>query len=251
MRKIIPICIAVATLSLGGCTSTGEFNTEAAVVAGMAVLQASTLSEDQVVQAASLASKEYDGQNKLAATNSTYMKRLAKIAQKFKGLDGLNPNFNVYMSEDINAFAMADGTVRVHSGLMDVMPDDQVAAVIGHELGHVKLKHSFNQMREQMLTNTAFQAVASVGGTVGELTAGQLGQLAHTAISSQFSRSDELEADTYAVKRLNRLGMDPAAMKRSIQTLEKIAGGGGGFLSSHPSNTQRIENIDESIAGLH
>lgn len=251
MRKLTISCVAIAALSLASCTSTGEFNTEAAIVAGLGVLQASTISESQVQQAASLAAQEYDSNNKVAPSDSKYARRLAAITRKFQGLDGLNPNFKVYMNDDINAFAMADGTVRVHSGLMDAMPDDQVAAVIGHELGHVKLKHSYNQMREQLITNTAFQAVASVGGTVGELTAGQLGQLAYAAINSQFSRSDELEADRYAVRRLNRLDMDPAAMLRSIQTLESLAGGGGGFLSSHPSNAQRIEHIEKSIQALH
>lgn len=251
MRLILAVYITLSALAMTSCTSTGEFNTEAAIAAGIGVLQASTISEDQVVQTASLAAKEYDSKNKVAPSDSQYAKRLASITQKFKGLDGLNPNFKVYMDDSINAFAMADGTVRVHSGLMDAMPDDQVAAVIGHELGHVKLKHSYNQMREQLITNTAFQAVASVGGTVGELTAGQLGQLAYAAINSRFSRSDELEADRYAVRRLNRLGMDPVAMKRSIQTLENMAGGGGGFLSSHPSNAKRIENIEANIAKLH
>jgi len=237
---------------LAGCTNTGEFDMEKAAVVGLGVLQASTIDESSVKQTASLAAKEMDGKSRIASANSTYMRRLNKITKQFQGIDGLTPNFKVYMSDDINAFAMADGTVRVYSGLMDVMPDDEVAAVIGHELGHVKLRHSYKQMRETLMTNSAFKAVESIGGTVGALTQGQLGQLAYTAINARFSQQDELDADSYAVKRLSRMGRDPQAMARSIATLERKAGGGeGGFLSSHPSNDQRLDNIHRRIDSLH
>ena len=104
---------------------------------------------------------------------------------------------------------MADGTVRVYTGLMDAMPDDQVLAVIGHEIGHVKLKHSYHQMRTQLISNTAMQAVVGLGGIVGALSKGQLGQLASGVVSSQFSQRDELAAEKFAIKLLKGLGKDP------------------------------------------
>jgi putative metalloprotease len=146
---------------------------------------------------------------------------------------------------------MADGTVRVFSGLLDAMPDDQVYAVIGHEVGHVALEHSYEQMRKQILTSTAFEAAASAGGTLGELTASQLGALAHQAINARFSQEDELEADRFAVNMLHKQGKDPQAMLRSIETLEKKAGGGGGsFLSTHPSTARRKAELQEAINKL-
>ncbi len=241
-------------LGLAGCTSTGEFDMAQAVnvgaEVGLGVLQASTLDENSVKQSASLAAEAMDGKSRIASADSVYTKRLAKITKQFIGLDGLKPNFKVYISSDINAFAMADGTVRVYSGLLDIMPDDQVAAVIGHELGHVKLRHSYQQMRETLITNTAFRAAASAGGTVAALTAGELGMLAQTAIKARFSQQDELDADSYAVKTLASLGQDPRAMSRSIKTLQAKSEGGGGFLSSHPSNQRRLENIALRVSEL-
>jgi putative metalloprotease len=175
--------------------------------------------------------------------NSNYVRRLQRITRNIHHYDGLNLNFKVYLAKDINAFAMADGTVRIYSGLLDAMPDDQVLAVIGHEIGHVKLKHSYRQMREKMLTSTAFQAVIAVGGTVGKLTSSELGAIAYQAVTARYSQKDELESDVYSVNMLRTLGKDPAAMLRSIETLEQHYGSGGGLLNSHPSNSKRKSEL--------
>jgi len=232
---------------LGGCAAGGGFDSEKVLNIGAGALQASLLDAETVNQAAALSAQQMDSQSQIAAANNPYAIRLTNLTGNLQHYDGLNLNFKVYLSKDVNAFAMADGTVRVYSGLMDIMPDDQVLAVICHEMGHVRLKHSFHQMKTALLTNVAFEAVASVGGTIGELTASELGQLGKAAVSARFSQTDELESDAYAVRALKQMGRDPYAMKRSIETLEKLSGSGGGFLSSHPSNSKRIETIEKEI----
>jgi putative metalloprotease len=242
---------AALPLVLAGCTAEGGFDTNAAMGIGLGAVQAATLSEDQVVQAASLSAQEYDSKSKVAPANSKYSARLSRLTSGLANAAGLKLNYKVYLTKELNAFAMADGTVRVYSGLMDAMPDDQLLAVIGHEIGHVKLKHSYNQLREAMVTDTTFKAAASVGGNIGALTQGQLGQLAQVAVNAHFSQKDELAADAFSVKTLNSMGKDPASMRRAIETLNKVAGGGGGgFLSSHPSNDARLANIDKAISKL-
>jgi len=211
-------------------------------------LQVTMLDETSVQQAASLAAREMDTKNRLAPAGSPYAGRLTNITGGLARHDGLTLDFKVYLSDEVNAFAMADGTVRVYSGLLDAMPDDQVLAVIGHEIGHVKLRHSYRQMREALLTNVAFDAAGAVSETIASLNASQLGQLAKVVVNARFSQADELEADAYAVRALRNLGRDPYAMQRSIETLEKIGGSGGGFLSSHPSNQKRVTNIRAAIA---
>ena len=250
MRHIHRSPVFALLLLLAGCASDGSFDAGKAVMLGAGVLQATTLDEDEVKQAATLAAQEMDSQQQIAAANNPYSTRLTKIVKGMDSYGGLNLNFKVYITSDVNAFAMADGTVRVYSGLLDAMPDDQVFAVIGHEVGHVAKKHSYNQMRKQILTSTAFQTIASSGGTLGQLTSSELGALAYQAINAKFSKEDELEADTYSVKMLKALGKDPYAMKRAIETLEKMFGSGGGFLSSHPSNKDRKANLQNAIDKL-
>ncbi|WP_261843044.1 M48 family metallopeptidase [Aliamphritea ceti] len=250
MKKLARVAAAVGlSLALTGCVKDGELNMASAVMLGTSVLQAATLDEKQVVKTASLSAKELDKKNKVAAPGSKYDARLQRIVRGLENADGLKLNYKVYLDKSVNAFAMPDGTVRVHSGLLDAMPDDQVLAVIGHEIGHVKLKHSYNQMRSQLLTNAAFQTAASAGGDIGALTSSQLGGLAYKAVNAQFSQHDELAADRYAVEFLRSRNQDPRAMTRSIKTLQAKYGSGGGFLSSHPSNPQRIHNLEKTISG--
>lgn len=250
MAKLNLLLIIIFLLLTFGCTADGGFDQQAAMSMGAGVIQATTLDENSVKQTSALAAQEMDQKSPVAPANNPHMVRLISITEGLANYDGLNLNFKVYLTEEINAFAMADGTVRVHSGLLDAMPDDQVLAVIGHEIGHVKLKHSYNQMKETILTDTAFKAAVSVGGTVGALTSSQLGQIAQSAANARFSQNDELEADVFAVKALKNLGHDPYAMKRSIETLRKNHGDGGGFLSSHPANDKRITNIETAINQL-
>jgi putative metalloprotease len=241
------LIIIASVLTFTGCTQ-GKFDAGKAIVVGAGVAQAITLDENSVKQTAALAAIEYDGKHEVATANDAYSQRLFKMTDSLTNYDGLQLNFKVYKANDVNAFAMADGTVRVYTGLMDGMPDDQVLAVIGHEIGHVKLKHSYRQMQTQLLTNATLQAAISVGGIVGTLTNGQLGQLASGAVSAQFSQRDELSADVFAIQLLRDLGKDPHAMTRSIQTLKAKFGTGGGFMSSHPSNDKRIANLEAAIA---
>lgn len=249
MNPTIRSIAALALLGLlGGCAAGGGMDMQKALGVGAGVLQATTLTEETVKQTSALAATEMDSKAKVAPANNPYTQRLRKMTQGLEHYDGLNLNFKVYLAPEVNAFAMADGTVRVYSGLFDAMPDEQVFAVIAHEIGHVKLKHSYRQMREQLLADSAFQAVAAMGGTIGSLTSSQLGELGKAAISSHFSQADELEADTYAVRTLYALKKNPQAMKDSILTLERLYGAGGGFLSSHPSNPRRIAQIDAAIA---
>lgn len=245
------IRLLVAGCLVGLSTSCANLTAEDSLAITQNVIQIATLDDKAIAQAASLSAKELDSQHKIAPANSQYAIRLQRLIKNYHSYDGLKLNYAVYLDNKANAFAMPDGTIRVYSGLLDLMPDDQVVAVIGHEIGHVKLKHSYNQMKKQLITNTAFKTISSVGGTVGDLTKGQLGQLSYAYLNARFSQQDELASDEYAVKFLASQNLDPEAMRRSIETLSKLSQGGShSFFSSHPSNDRRIQRINAAINSL-
>ncbi len=88
-----------------------------------------------------------DSQNKIATGASKYQQRLKKLTDKHLKQDGYLFNFKVYEAAEINAFAMADGTIRMYSGLMDMMDDAELVFVIGHEMGHVVKEHIRKKIR--------------------------------------------------------------------------------------------------------
>lgn len=237
--------ILLISLGLSGCIK--EENYGQALLAGITLVKAATLAEGEVKKTARLSAVELDKKSVIAPRGSSYSKRLARITRGLANVDGSQFNYKVYLNKNINAFAMPDGTVRVYSGLLDAMPDDQVLAVIGHEIGHVKLHHSYNQMKKEMLTSAAFQAASVTTGAVGKLTTSQLGVVAHKAINAQFSQKDELQADQYSLSFLRNRGKNPASMLNVIYTFENKLGGKGSFLSSHPTNQQRIDAIKKSL----
>ncbi|MGH0032571.1 MAG: M48 family metallopeptidase [Myxococcota bacterium] len=208
--------------------------------------QAYALSDDQVKELASQARAEMDGQNTVAGASDPYSQRLRKLVGAHPEVNGTPLDFQVYLTDDVNAFAMADGTVRVYRGLMDLMSDDELRFVIGHEIGHVALGHSRESMQVAYGTFALRKGVSAAGGTVGMLAQSQVGDFAEKLVHARFSQSDELEADGWSLGFLKEHGypQEPA-----VTALRKLGGGGGSFLSSHPDSETRAEKIEARLAG--
>ena len=137
-RQITMIAFILLGMGMTASAQFGKkFNLGKALQAGKDVVSAVTLSDADIANM----SKEYmewmDTHNPLTKPDTEYGKRLEKLTGHIKEVDGLKLNFGVYEVVDINAFACGDGSVRICAGLMDVMTDEEVMAVVGHEIGHV------------------------------------------------------------------------------------------------------------------
>lgn len=218
---------------------------------GIELFQSFTVSDDQVKGYVSQFVGESDKKNKLAPAGSEYTRRLNRIVSGISSVDGQPLNFKVYLTRDINAFACADGSVRVYSGLMDVMSDDEVLGVIGHEIGHVAHHDTRNAIKNALRTAALKDAVASAGGKVAALTDSQLGVLGEAVISARYSQKQESNADSYAYDFLKANGRNPLVLCmafRKLQSLEGSAGTSGlvaQLFSSHPDTGKRIADIEK------
>ncbi|MDE6037017.1 MAG: M48 family metalloprotease, partial [Duncaniella sp.] len=101
------------------------------------VAKAATLSDAQMAAYVKESVDWMDTHNKVSDADSPYTIRLNKLTEGLKDADGIPLNFKVYEVIDVNAFACPDGSVRVFSSLMDIMDDDELLGVIGHEIGHI------------------------------------------------------------------------------------------------------------------
>ncbi len=250
-RLAIPLVLAVAA----GCstvqtTGTGDVGVErkqymSGLVSEAQVEQASAQQYAQTLEEA----KRKGALN----TNAAVLKRVQSISQR---LIAQVPAFradaaswdwqvNVINSQEVNAWCMPGGRIAVYTGLIDTIKptDDELAAVIGHEIAHALREHTREQMAQQMASNVGLQILGAVTGNAAMADLG--GQLSTVMFELPKSRQFETEADAIGVELAARAGYDPRA---AVTLWQKMASLGGGaqqpeLLSTHPSPATRINDL--------
>ena len=145
--------------------------------------------------------------------------------------------------QTINAFALPGGQIFITYALFEKLNEDQLAGVLGHEIGHVLGRHSSERIANTEFWQTVSQG-ANVGANAGDLIAG-IGQ--NTLLTN--GRGDELESDDLGVLIMMNAGYDPYEMIRVMEILKEAAGPNRApeFQSTHPDPDNRIERIREAI----
>ena len=210
-------------------------------------VKAVTLSDSDVKSIAKQFATVSDRESRIADQSSPYHKRLIGLVNNHYSEDGLDLNFKVYIDPEVNAFALADGSIRVNSGLMDLMSDSELLAVIGHEIGHVKEGHSKSQIKTAYATSAAVKAGgAAVGGQGAGIQLGTAvaSNLLKDVLDAQFSQSQETSADDYGFGFLKKHNYN---QQGAVTALRKLGSGGGGLMSSHPSSESRALRIEKKI----
>lgn len=249
MKKIVLGVICVMMMS--SCSMLKIVDQEAAMNAGMAAATALTISDAQIAQVCTEYMAQMDKENTIAPANSEYTQRLNRVMGRFRNISNLGLNYKVYQSSTVNAFASGDGSVRVYSGLMDVMNDDELFAVIGHELGHLINKDVRDAYRNAYLIVAARYGIAAISQTGGALSTSFLGDLGQQLAQNAYSRRQETEADETAFQFCVQNGVDPFAMYHALNVLISISGDTGqqGTLaqafSDHPDTQKRATHIKE------
>lgn len=248
MKRILTILSVIALAAVG--TAQAQFKLNKAIGAGMKAVQAATLTDAQMESYV----KEYidwlDAHNPVCEGDDPFAVRLAKITEKIN-VDGLN--IKAYRVVDVNAFACADGSIRVFAGLMQIMTDEEILGVIGHEIGHVMNKDSKNAFRTALLTSALRDGISSAGGTAAKLSDSQLGDLGEAVTQSKFSQKQEYAADEYGYNFLKQHGENPWAMALSFEKLKKMQEEMGAdktskvqqLFSTHPDLNNRIKRMSE------
>jgi predicted Zn-dependent protease len=155
-------------------------------------------------------------------------------------------DFHVLAEEKtINAFALPGGQVFITAGLLkQLKTDDEIAGVLGHEIGHVIGRHS----AEQMAIGDLLQGLAGAAGVAGgDYTSAQTARYVARLIDLSYGRSDELESDDFGVKYMVAAGYKPEALLAVMKVLAQSSQGGVEFMSTHPSPANREEKIREAI----
>jgi putative metalloprotease len=270
-RKLIYFVIAIFSIFyLSGCNfissqmpSMDGLPGGEAVSIGKDLVKAATLTDEEVAEYAKLIAQELDSQNNIAPAGSSYDKRLRKLASNYEQYDGLNLNYKVYLSPEVNAFALPDGSIRFYSGLMDRMDDEQFLSVVGHEIGHVHYGHSKKRIQRAHAMSGALKAASAglesatpstVGGAATAIGGEMLAKMAAAVLKAKLSQGDELEADEYGAMFLAKNGYNPYSSMTALEKLMEMEVEGGkkndfmaNFLSTHPRTDLRVEHVKNFI----
>lgn len=159
----------------------------------------------------------------------------------------------VFVDDSPNAFALPGRKLGVHTGMMKLVKNqDQLAAVLGHEIGHVLAHHGAERMSQGMLTQVGLQAADLVLGQdsqKNQLIMGALGLGAQFGILLPYGRKQESEADTLGVRYMAKAGFDPAQSVELWRLMAQASGGQSSpeFMSTHPSNETRIKDLSSLV----
>jgi metalloprotease len=243
-------CFFLASCSTSDSQGTVANNSGGMTNVAMSATKTVTLSDADVVELSSKSCAELDGKSSIASPKNKYAKRLAKIVKNMPSAVNKTPiSYKVYITKDVNAWAMDNGCVRIYSGLMDLMNDDEVRGVIGHEIGHVTLGHSKKSMQTAYAASALRDAAGSSGNAaVASMSNSQLGELTEKLINSQFSQSQENAADDYSFDLLTERKLKREGLVSAFEKLAKVGGDNRSMLSSHPSSSDRAQHIRDRIA---
>lgn len=214
-------------------------------------LKAATFSDADAAKMAKEGVVWMDKNNKVAEPGSKHATRLEKLFGKHKNESGLNLNYKVYLVKDINAFACADGSVRVFAALMDLMTDEELLAIIGHEIGHVANHDTRDAVKQAYKQAALTQGLASQSRVASQLSSSELGKFANAMIDAKYSRKQESAADDFSYDFLKRNGYDVMAEASAFRKLAKLSEGGSEssktdqMLSSHPDSEKRAEQVEK------
>lgn len=204
--------------------------------------------EGQMSQMGAQAYAQMKTQQKLSDStqSNSYVRCIATaITKELPGNQQNQWEVNVFADDSPNAFALPGKKIGVNTGMLTIAGNqDQLAAVMGHEVGHVLARHSAERMSLDSATQTGTQLLQVISGeqtAAKQQVFGLLGLGAQYGLKLPFSRKHESEADIIGVELMAKAGFDPRASVHLWQNMAKASKGAPPeFLSTHPSNSTRI-----------
>ncbi|WP_404339537.1 M48 family metallopeptidase [Pseudoalteromonas mariniglutinosa] len=245
MKKLILAVLASAVLV--GCKTSPTGRTQIALYSDQQM--------NQMGQASFADMKKNQAINKDAKVNA-YVKCIADDVIAVLPEQYAKQKWEVVVFEEpsANAFALPGGYIGVHTGLLKVaVNQDQVATVLGHEVGHVIAEHSNERVSQSSLLQTGMQlgGVALDMGNVqyrGEIMQA-LGLGAQYGVVLPFSRSHESEADLIGLELMAKAGFDPQQSVALWQNMSKAGSGNTPeFMSTHPAPGNRIKKLQDNMS---
>lgn len=244
MNKLVVIIAATTTLGLGvvGCA----YNESLGRSQFLIVDDSALIQQSNAAWAETLKSQK-------VSTNAAQNERVRRVGGRIvqaAGLAGRSWDYAVFEDAGPNAFVLPSGQIGVTTGLLNlVQNDDQLAAVLGHEVGHVVARHAAERYSTQSTTGLVLGAVQSRAGDYSQAVGALGGMGAQFGLLLPFSRNHELEADRLGVDYMAAAGYRPSESLALWRLMaQQRQSGAPEFASTHPSDQTRITALQQYIA---
>ncbi|KES16940.1 Peptidase family M48 [Gilliamella apis SCGC AB-598-P17] len=223
MKSIILFISCVVILMLIGCQS--QTRIPPTIVSPEGV---KSLSENDILAISQQACIENDNKAIIPPDYHHLNRRLSKVAQSLpKRINNIELNYKVYIDTAPNAWSTANGCIRINSGLIKLLEDNELQAVLAHEQAHIALKHGISLFRQAPYIEITDKA--------NELV---------IIVKEETSHQYEVEADSYAFNLLVRESIDPIGL---LNMLTKMPIHSKNQPTSHPSRIKRMANIVDRL----
>ena len=184
------------------------------------------------------------------------VERIGQRVARASARPSLLYKFHVIESREINGFALPGGHIYITTGLLKLATDNELASVLGHEVGHIAARHSLKTLKRRQEYNAFAKSVGELTGVAGDIGRDlgvTLTQIFNEGVLTIHSRDEEREADYLGVRTMARAGFDPQGMVTMFQKLQRVHGQTPELLSwfsDHPGVQERIDNTRYEIARL-
>lgn len=254
MKRMLVAVLAALSLLVTGCQSSTESGAtkttrkQLLLVPSEAVNQQSAQAYRQTLVKAQRARR--------LDTTSPDAKRVLAIAQRLANqVSVFRPDatswkweVNTIRSDEVNAFCMPGGKIAVFTGIIQKLnlTDDELAAVIGHEISHALREHSREKVSQQLLQQGAITLVGIATGS--QIQQGMAALISQYLFALPYSRTMETESDIMGLELMARAGFNPEAAPNVWRKMAKVQKGAPPqFLSTHPSDQNRIANLEKAL----
>ncbi|MFV1922848.1 MAG: M48 family metallopeptidase [Methylotenera sp.] len=253
MKNIFSIFIVTLVLQITGCATTTNSSVSGVSRSQFLLMPASTV-DQMSAQAYTETLTKAKQQSTLNVDKAMY-NRVNNISQRLIAQVGVfrqdavkwNWEVNVEKNDQLNAYCMPGGKIMVFSGLVEKLnaTDDELAAVIGHEIAHALREHGRERMSQAYVQQFGLQALAAmVGGTAGSMAAQGAGLGSQLFFALPNGREQERESDRIGLELAARAGFNPNA---AVTLWQKMSANSNGappeFLSTHPASENRIADL--------
>ncbi len=241
------IALFVGMFALSGCKTT-DMNMEGMMASALTIGEAVTVTDADLEANARLTIAANDAQQRIAGPKTKYGKRLSRLTSQYKTVDGHQFNYKIYVNPEFAAFVVPDGSIRLSTGLMDAMSDDEIRFVIGHEIGHKVHAHSSAKQKVALTMKGLRIAGASSGNqTLSALSQSEIGEYIDLFVNQQYSQSAEHEADDYGFELMKRYGYDPKSAVTAMRKIEARYGNHRSVIASHPASGDRADRMEKQL----